>query len=164
MNKKLCGVQEVHSTVGKTQTDKRGRNTTPGQHFFPREGFLEVVMSGHGEGSGGNSRGPFADTGRAHGPLLDPAQTLLAEGPLALGGHAVHVEVVQQQRLRVLAQGVGLDHTPCEHAWVLGAEEKLDPGHPVLAGQEGWPSWGQWEREGNTRWSSLGWSSRLQAG
>lgn len=96
-------------------------------------------MFAHGEGSGGDSRGPFAHPGCAHGPLLDPAQALLIEEPLALRGHAVHVEVVQQQRLCLLAQGIGLDHALCEHAWVLSTEEKLYPWHPVLADQEGWP-------------------------
>lgn len=91
-----------------------------------------------GKGLGGeDSRGPFAHPRRAHGPLLDLVQALLADEPLALRGHAVHVQVVQQQRLCVLAQGVGLDHTSCEHTWVLSTEEELDPWHPVLTDQEG---------------------------
>lgn len=68
---------------------------------------------------------------------------MLIEELLALRGHAVYIEVVQQQCLCVLAQGIGLDHTLCEHSWVLSTEEKLDPWHPVLADQEGWPSWCQ---------------------
>lgn len=97
-------------------------------------------MFGHGEGFGRDSRGPFAHPGCARGPLLDLAQALLTDELLALRGHAVYIQVVEQQRFRVLAQGIGLDHTLCEHTWVLSAEEKLDPRHPVLADQEGWHS------------------------
>lgn len=60
---------------------------------------------------------------------------------MAFRGHAIHVQVVEQQRLCVLAQSVGLDHTLCEHAWVLSTEEELDPRDPVLGVQEWWPSW-----------------------
>lgn len=118
-----------------------------------------------GEGSGGDSRGPFAHPGCAHGPLLDLAQALLTDELVALGGHAVHVQIVQQQSLCVLAQGIGLDHALCEHVWVLGAEEQLDPGHPVLACEEGGPSWGQGRRRGHrTQSDSLGCNTRLQPG
>lgn len=164
MNKKLFGVQ-VHSTVGKTAPNRQVcREHYPWAALLPHRRASWRLVFGHGEGYGGNSRGTFAHPGRAHGPLLDPAQTLLTEDPLTLGGHAVHVEVVQQQRLCVLAQGIGLDHTLCEHAWVLSAEEKLDPWYPVLADQEGWPSCGRWETEGNTQWGSPGWSTRFQPG
>lgn len=113
------------------------------------------------EGSSGDSRGPFAHPGCAHGPLFDLAQALLTDELVALGGHAVHVQIVQQQSLCVLAQGVGLDHTLCEHAWVLSTEEKLDPRHPVLAGEEGVPSWARQEREGNAQHSQTLWA-RIQ--
>lgn len=118
-----------------------------------------------GKGLGGeDSRGPFAHPRRAHGPLLDLAQALLTDEPLALRGHAVHVQVVQQQRLRVLAQGAGLNHTSCEHTWVLSTEEELDPWHPVLTDQQGWPSWGWVEGQRNGPWRPLGRSTRFQPG
>lgn len=91
---------------------------------------------------------------------------MLIEEPLALRGHAVHIEVVQQQRLRVLAQGIGLDHTLCEHTWVLSTEEKLDPWYPVLADQEGWPSWGQAgaREKGIVSWAVWVGAPRVQPG
>lgn len=77
----------------------------------------------------------------AQSPLFYLAQALLIDDPPALSGHAIHVQVVQQQRLCVLAQSVGLDHALCKHTWVLSTEEELDPRDPVLGAQEWWPSW-----------------------
>lgn len=116
------------------------------------------------ERSAGDSRGPFAHPGCAHGPLLDLVQALLTDELAALGGHAVHVQIVQQQSLCVLAQGIGLDHALREHTGVLSAEEKLDPRHPVLAGEEGGPSWGRvgGRREHTAQSDSQGWNTGFQ--
>lgn len=83
----------------------------------------------------------FAHAWCAQSPLFYLAQALLIDDPPALGGHAIHVQVVHQQRLCVLAQSVGLDHALCEHTWILSTEEELDPRDPVLGGQEWWSSW-----------------------
>ena len=71
-----------------------GAYPSMGSITSPLDSPLEEAPPGHGEGSGWHSRWPFAHPRCAHGPLLDLAQALLTDEPLALGGHAVHVEVV----------------------------------------------------------------------
>ena len=79
------------------QTDEHGGSTLPpplGSTTSPLDSSLEDMLLWCGKGSGGYSRGPFAHPRCAHGPLLDLAQALLIDEPLALGGHAVHIQVV----------------------------------------------------------------------
>lgn len=80
-------------------------------------------------------------TGSVYSQALHPLQAFLTDGVQPLCGHAVHVQVVHEQPLRLLAQAVGAGHALREHLGILGQELQANSWHPVLTWQQRSSSW-----------------------